>query len=57
MTGVKFYINEKEVDRSDFERQCVSYDIDWIIDTMVLNKIKYYKRKSPYNKILEIIII
>lgn len=57
MTGVKFYINEKEVDRSDFERQCVSFDINWIIDTMVLNGIKCYKRKSPYNKILEIIII
>ena len=57
MTGVKFYINEKEVDRSDFERHCVCFDIDWIIDTMVLNEIKCYKRKSPYNKILEIIII
>ena len=54
---VKFYINEKEVNRRDFERQCVSFDIDWKIDTMILNEIKCYHAKSPYNKMLKILII
>ena len=54
---VKFYINEKEVCRSDFERQCIVFDIDWKIDTMVLNEIKCYKIKGSYNKILKIVII
>ena len=54
---VKFYINEKEVNRSDFERQCVSFDPSWIIDTMILNDIKCYQIKSPYNKMLKIVII
>ena len=54
---VKFYINEKEVNRSEFERQDVCFDIDWKIETMMLNEIKCYHMKSAYNNRLKIFII
>ena len=54
---VKFYINEKEVCRSDFERQVRIFDIDWRIETMLLNGITCYKKKSPYNRMLKIVIL
>lgn len=54
---IKYYVNEKEVDRKEFEKEFGFGDVDWRIETMALNRIKEYEKKGPYNRICKIAII
>lgn len=53
---IKYYVDEKEVDRKEFEKEFGFGDIDWRIETMDLNGIKEYEKKGPYNRICKIVI-
>ena len=53
----KYYVNGKETDRKDFEKEfVVGEDISWRIETMMLDGIKEYETRGRYNRICKIVI-
>ena len=53
---VRFYINDIEVSRHEFEKYWRHSDIGWQVDTMCLNNIKEYTKRSPYNRVCKIVV-
>jgi len=52
----RFYLSGKEVDKKEFEKHFGHEDVDWRIETMVLNGIKEFTKEGPYNRICKIVI-